>query len=182
MNFIPSDLPGVILVTPEVFSDERGISWEVHHQEKFSANGIPQQFIQDNQSISRRTVLRGLHYQLGKPQGKLVRVVQGKVFDVAVDMRRSSPFFGKWVGYILSSRNKHELWIPAGFAHGFYTLSSWAYVSYKETDLYLPQTERTLLWNDPVVAIKWPLIDGKPPMLSKRDASALSLDKAEVFD
>jgi dTDP-4-dehydrorhamnose 3,5-epimerase len=182
MNFIPSDLPGVILITPEVFSDERGANWEVHHQGKFSANGIPDQFIQDNQSISRRTVLRGLHYQLVKPQGKLVRVVQGKVFDVAVDLRRSSPFFGKWVGYILSGRNKHQLWVPPGFAHGFYTLSSWAYVSYKETDLYSSQNERTLLWNDPGVAVKWPLIDGKLPMLSKRDANAVALDKAEVFD
>ena len=126
MKFIPSELPGVVLIIPDVVSDERGSFWEVHHQEKFEQHGIPQQFVQDNQSISRRTVLRGLHYQLDKPQGKLVRIVQGKVFDVAVDLRRSSPTFGKWVGYILSGRNKHQLWIPPGFAHGIYTLSSWA--------------------------------------------------------
>ncbi|MGA9398184.1 MAG: dTDP-4-dehydrorhamnose 3,5-epimerase [Anaerolineaceae bacterium] len=182
MKFTPTDMPGVIVVSPDIFSDERGAFWEVHHQQKFAENGIPYQFIQDNQSTSRRMVLRGLHYQLVKPQGKLVRVVQGKVFDVAVDLRRSSPYFGKWMGCILSSRNRRQLWIPPGFAHGFYTLSSWAYVSYKTTELYSSQTDRTLLWNDASIAIAWPLIDGLPPMLSKKDSCAILLDKAEVFE
>jgi dTDP-4-dehydrorhamnose 3,5-epimerase len=180
MRFIPSELPGVILVIPEVFSDERGCNWEVHHQEKYARYGIFHQFIQDNQSTSRRTVLRGLHYSLEKPQGKLVRVVKGRIYDVAVDLRKSSPTFGKWVGYTLSSRNKHQLWIPPGFAHGFYTLSQWADVSYKNTDLY--STDLSLLWCDPVIGVKWPLIDGLPPILSKKDANAVTLDKAEVFD
>jgi len=180
MKFIPSELPSVILVIPEVFSDERGYNWEVHHQEKFARYGISHQFIQDNQSTSRRTVLRGLHYSLEKPQGKLVRVVKGRIYDVAVDLRKSSPTFGKWVGYTLSSRNKYQLWIPPGFAHGFYTLSQWADVSYKNTELF--STDLSLLWCDPVVGVKWPLIDGLPPILSKKDASAVTLDKAEVFD
>ncbi len=182
MKFIPSELPDVVLVIPEVFSDERGCNWEVHHQGKFEQNGIPQRFVQDNQSISRRTVLRGLHYQLEKPQGKLVRIVQGKVFDVAVDLRRSSPTFGKWVGFMLSGRNKYQLWIPPGFAHGFYTLSSWAQLSYKLTELYSGQADRSLLWCEPTIAVKWPLIDGLAPLLSKKDADAATLDKAEVFD
>jgi len=182
MKFIPSDLPGVMLITPDVFSDERGAFWEVHHQEKFAENGISYQFIQDNQSTSRRMVLRGLHYQLVKPQGKLVRVLQGKVFDVAVDLRRSSPYFGKWMGCILSGRNRQQLWIPPGFAHGFYTLSNWARVSYKTTELYSSQTDRTLLWNDASVAVDWPLIDGRLPMLSVKDANGVPLEKAEVFE
>lgn len=182
MKFIPSEISDVILVIPEIFSDERGSFWEVHHQQKFKEQGFPHNFIQDNQSTSRKTVLRGLHYQLVKPQGKLVRVVQGVVFDVAVDLRKSSPTFGKWVGYTLSCRSKQQLWIPPGFAHGFYTLSSWAHVSYKTTEFYSSQTDRTLLWCDPVLAVKWPLIDGLPPMLSKKDAGAVTLDKAEVFD
>jgi dTDP-4-dehydrorhamnose 3,5-epimerase len=182
MDFKPSNLPGVILITPEVFSDERGAFWEVHHQVKFTKNGIPHLFIQDNQSTSRRMVLRGLHYQLVKPQGKLVRVVQGRIFDVAVDLRRRSPSFGKWTGCILSSRNRQMLWIPPGFAHGFYTLSSWAHVAYKATELYDSQSDRTLLWNDTSVSVKWPLINGESPILSKKDAGAMSLDKAEVFD
>jgi dTDP-4-dehydrorhamnose 3,5-epimerase len=182
MKFKSSDLPEVFLISPDVFSDERGAFWEVHHQKKFAENGIPDTFIQDNQSVSRRTVLRGLHYQLSHPQGKLVRVVQGKIFDVAVDLRKSSPFFGKWVGFVLSSRNKLQLWIPPGFAHGFYTLSRWAHVSYKSTQLYSSQHDRTLLWCDPRLAINWPLIDGKLPLLSDKDADAVTLDKAEVFD
>jgi dTDP-4-dehydrorhamnose 3,5-epimerase len=180
MKFIPSEIPDVILVIPEVFSDERGCNWEVHHQVKFEKNGIPHQFIQDNQSISRRAVLRGLHYSLVKPQGKLVRVVKGRVYDVAVDLRRSSPTFGKWVGYTLSSRNKHQLWIPPGFAHGFYTLSQWADVSYKNTDVY--STDCSLLWCDPDIGVRWPLIAGLQPILSEKDANAVTLYKAEVFD
>jgi dTDP-4-dehydrorhamnose 3,5-epimerase len=182
MKFISSELPGVILIIPEVFSDQRGSNWEVYHQEKFTANGIPNHFVQDNQSTSRRGVLRGLHYQLDKPQGKLVRVVQGTGFDVAVDLRRSSPSFGKWIGFILSARNKHQLWIPPGFAHGFYTLSAWAQLSYKLTELYSSTSDRSLSWCDPVIAVKWPLIDGITPLLSKKDATAVTLDKAEVFD
>ncbi|MBN2678467.1 MAG: dTDP-4-dehydrorhamnose 3,5-epimerase [Anaerolineaceae bacterium] len=182
MIFTQTELPEVILISPEVFSDERGAFWEVHHQNKYAEHGIPDTFLQDNQSISRRSVLRGLHYQVVHPQGKLVRVVQGRVFDVAVDIRKSSPNFGRWVGCFLSSRNKQQLWIPPGFAHGFYSLSRWAHLSYKNTELYSSEHDRTLLWNDPRLGIEWPLIDGKPPFLSEKDANAVTLDKAEVFD
>ncbi len=181
MIFTPTKLPDVIVVSPEVFPDARGEIWEVYHQKKFAENGIPHAFVQDNQSISRQTVLRGLHYQIKQPQGKLVRVVQGEIYDVAVDLRRSSPSYGQWVGIILSSENKTGLWIPPGFAHGFYTLSQWAQISYKATDLYSAEYERTLLWNDPQLAVDWPLIDNKPPILSVKDADGLPLEKAEVY-
>lgn len=182
MKFTKSDLPGVIIISPDLFSDERGVNWEVHQQKKFADNGIPFSFVQDNQSTSYRTVLRGLHYQLNHTQGKLIRVVFGKIFDVAVDLRRSSPFFGKWFGITLSSRNKLQVWVPPGFAHGFYTLSNRADVTYKLTDLYSPKDERTLIWNDPKVNVSWPLIKGNPPRLSVKDANGIPLDKAEVFE
>ena len=182
MIFEPTELPDVITVFPEVFSDARGENWEVYHQGKFSEHGIPYEFIQDNQSNSRRTVLRGLHYQINSPQGKLVRAIKGRIFDVAVDLRRSSPTFGKWVGRILSDRNRLQLWVPPGFAHGFYALSTWAQVSYKLTELYSSEYDRTLLWNDPQVGVNWPLINGKPPMLSAKDAIGIPFEKAEVFE
>lgn len=182
MIFTPAEIPDVIVVSPEIFVDARGEFWEIHNQKKFTDNGIPDQFVQDNQSISCQTVLRGLHYQIKKPQGKLVRALQGKIFDVAVDIRRSSPTYRKWVGIILSSHNKLQLWIPPGFAHGFYTLSKWAAVTYKLTDLYSAEYERTMLWSDEHLAIDWPLIKSKPPILSERDANGIPFEKAEVFE
>jgi dTDP-4-dehydrorhamnose 3,5-epimerase len=182
MKFTNTELPGIIVVSPDIYSDERGSFWEVYHQKKFSEQGIPYHFIQDNQSTSRRTVLRGLHYQIKTPQGKLIRVVSGKIFDVAVDLRRSSPFFGKWIGITLSSINKLQLWIPPGFAHGFYALSRWAHVAYKATELYSSENDRTLLWNDTDVNVNWQLIDGKRPILSQKDANGKPLRDAEVFE
>lgn len=182
MEFKPTELPDVILIFPRVFPDKRGANWEVYHQQKFAEHGIPHVFVQDNHSSSRRQVLRGLHYQVGKPQGKLVRVIQGRVFDVAVDLRRSSPTFGRWTGVILSGSNKQQLWVPPGFAHGFYTLSAWAQVSYKLSELYLPAGDRSLRWDDPQVGIHWPLIAGQLPLISEKDARAPYLAEAEVFD
>jgi dTDP-4-dehydrorhamnose 3,5-epimerase len=138
--------------------------------------------VQDNHSGSRQGVLRGLHYQIRQPQHKLVSVVAGKVFDVAVDIRRSSPTFGRWVGVVLCAEDRRQLWVPAGFAHGFYVLSDWAEVLYKVTDFYSPAGERTLLWNDPRLAIAWPLVNGHPPVLSPKDAVGLPLAAAELFD
>jgi len=180
MNFIPSELPDVLVIQPRVFEDERGFFLESYQKQRFEAAGIPFDFVQDNHSFSRRGVLRGLHYQIRQPQGKLVRVISGEVFDVAVDLRRSSPTFGRWMGIHLSAQNKTMLWIPPGFAHGFYVLSGQAEVLYKATDYYAPQWERTLLWNDPALHIRWP--DGLEPLVSAKDAAGLSLSQAEVFD
>lgn len=182
MEFKQTDLPGVVVISPKIFPDKRGANWEVYHQQKFAEQGIPHTFVQDNQSNSRCQVLRGLHYQVGKPQGKLVRVIAGQIYDVAVDLRRNSPTFCQWTGVILSGRNKHQLWIPPGFAHGFYTLSNWAQVSYKLTALYLPEGDRSLRWDDPRIGIRWPLLDGQPPMISAKDAQAPYLSEAEVFE
>jgi dTDP-4-dehydrorhamnose 3,5-epimerase len=138
--------------------------------------------VQDNHSGSRQGVLRGLHYQIRKPQGKLVSVLAGEIFDVAVDLRRSSPTFGRWVSVALSAQNRRQMWIPAGFAHGFYTVSEWAEVMYKVNDYYNPEAERTLLWNDPQLAIPWPLTQGRPPLLSPKDAQGKPLAAADLFD
>ncbi len=181
MEFLPTSLPDVLLIRLKVFRDNRGYFVETYRADAFAAAGIGCPFIQDNHSGSHRTTLRGLHYQIRHPQGKLVRVVVGEIFDVAVDLRRSSPTFGRWVGTHLSSENPHMLWIPPGFAHGFYTLSDWAEVFYKTTDSYAPQWERTLVWNDPAVGIAWPLIDGQPPLLSAKDAAGKRLQEAETF-
>jgi len=182
MRFTPTTLPDVILIEPQVFGDQRGFFMEIYEERKFAAHGITACFVQDNHSGSRRGTLRGLHYQLNQPQGKLVRVVAGEVFDVAVDLRRGSPFFGRWVGSILSVENKNQLWIPAGFAHGFYVISEWAEVVYKATDFYAPQFERTLLWNDSGVGIVWPLGEGAAPLLSPKDLGGKTLQEAECFD
>jgi dTDP-4-dehydrorhamnose 3,5-epimerase len=139
-------------------------------------------FVQDNHSRSRLGTLRGLHYQIRQPQGKLVRVVSGEIFDVAVDLRRSSSTFGQWFGVILSAENKKQIWVPPGFAHGFYTVSEWAEMLYKTTDYYAPQWERTLLWNDPAIGIQWPLMEDKPPLLSPKDSAGVLLGQAETFD
>ncbi len=181
MNFIPTALPEVMLIEPRVFEDQRGFFMETYHQAKFHQGGITAEFVQDNHSGSQRGILRGLHYQIRHPQGKLVRAVVGRVFDVAVDIRRGSPTFGKWVGVELSAENKRQLWIPAGFAHGFYVLSEWAEIVYKATDLYAPEWDRSIRWDDPEIGIAWPLLDGQPPSLSEKDASAPLFREAEVF-
>ena len=155
---------------------------ETFHARGFKEFGLPEKFVQDNHSGSRQGILRGLHYQIRQAQGKLVRAVVGEIFDVAVDIRRSSPSFGQWVGTSLSGENRQQLWIPPGFAHGFYVLSEWAEVIYKVTDYYAPEWEKTLLWNDPEIGIEWPLIEGKPPILSDKDARGKSLSEAELFD
>jgi dTDP-4-dehydrorhamnose 3,5-epimerase len=170
---ILTELPDVKLIEPKLFKDDRGLFFESFQQERFEKElGISVPFIQDNLSYSTKGVLRGLHYQLKNPQGKLVQVISGEVFDVAVDLRKSSPTYGKWAGFILSDTNRRSAWIPPGFAHGFYVLSESAYLSYKCTAYYTPGDEYSLLWNDPTVAIHWPLTT--PPHLSDKDAKALS--------
>lgn len=174
-------IPAVVLLEPQVFGDERGFFFESFNQRKFEAAVSPERpFVQDNHSRSSRGVLRGLHYQIQQPQGKLVRVVQGEVFDVAVDLRRSSSTFGQWVGAILSAENKHQLWIPEGFAHGFLVLSESAEFLYKTTDFWAPEHERCIAWNDPDLAIEWPL-QGEPE-LSSKDRLGKRLSEVEVFD
>lgn len=182
MKFIITNIPDVILIETKVYNDERGIFLETYREAQFKAAGINAVFVQDNQSKSKQGILRGLHCQIKQSQGKLVRVILGEIFDVAVDLRRSSLTFGKWVGTYLTAENKRQLWIPPGFAHGFYALSEWAEVLYKASDYYAPQYERTLLWNDPTINIKWPLIDEKPPILSIKDANGLLLNDADWFD
>src|SRR4051812_23775905 len=173
-------LPGVLLIEPKVFGDARGFFYESWNQRDFDAAvGRPVRFVQDNHSASMRNVLRGLHYQVGRPQGKLVRVVAGEVFDVAVDLRRSSATFGKAVGVRLSADNHRMLWVPEGFAHGFLVLSERAEFLYKATDYYSPEHERSLLWNDPALSIDWPLAG--EPQLKPKDASATPLAQAETY-
>ena len=175
MNFIPTAIPDVMLIEPKVFGDERGFFIETYRLERFIEAGVAIQFVQDNHSGSRQGTLRGLHYQICRPQAKLVRVVSGEVFDVAVDLRRSSPTFGKWVGARLSAENQLQMYVPAGFAHGFYVVSEWAELVYKVRDYYAPQCERTLLWNDPLVGVDWPLVENQPPLLSPKDALGAKL-------
>ena len=180
MKVTPFAIPEVVLIEPKVFGDERGFFFESFNQARFEeAVGKKINFVQDNHSRSVKNVLRGLHYQIQQPQGKLVRVVQGEVFDVAVDLRKSSPTFGRWVGQVLSAENKHQLWIPEGFAHGFVVLSDTAEFLYKTTDYYAPAHERCLLWNDPVLNIQWPL--GIAPVLSAKDTQGKPFNEAEVF-
>lgn len=169
------------MIETKVFQDERGFFLESYQKRNFSEAGIPFDFVQDNHSKSCQAVLRGLHYQIKQPQGKLIRVVAGEIFDVAVDIRRSSPTFGKWFGTYLSAENKQMLWIPVGFAHGFYVITLEAEVLYKATDYYTPQWERTLLWNDPAIGIRWPLNDNVP-ILSPRDKEGSLLSVAEVYE
>jgi dTDP-4-dehydrorhamnose 3,5-epimerase len=174
-------IPEVVLIEPRVFGDARGFFLETWHEERFAAGGIAARFVQDNHSASARWVLRGLHYQMQRTQGKLVRVVAGEVFDVAVDMRRSSSTFGKHVSAHLSAENKHMLWVPPGFAHGFLVLSERAEFVYKCTDFYDPGSERTLRWDDPALGIRWPLAAGVTPELSAKDAAGATLAAAEAF-
>ena len=179
MNVIRTAIPEVLIVEPRVFGDERGFFFESYNRRVLEPHGVTGEFVQDNHSRSGKNVLRGLHYQLGQPQGKLVRVVAGEVFDVAVDIRRSSPNFGKWVGEILSAGNRRMMWIPEGFAHGFLVLSESADFLYKTIDYWAPEHERSLLWSDPDLAIAWPLQGA--PTLAPKDASAVPFKKAEVF-
>jgi len=182
MQTTSTQLAGLMLLEPRVFADERGFFMETYQARKFADLGIAASFVQDNQSGSHHGILRGLHYQVVNPQGKLVRCVAGEIFDVAVDLRRSSPTFGRWVGTILSSENRRQLWIPIGFAHGFYTLSAWAEVVYKASDYYNPQGERCLVWNDPQVGIQWPVPPGESPLLSPKDQLGRTLAQAETFE
>jgi dTDP-4-dehydrorhamnose 3,5-epimerase len=182
MHFQPTLIPDVILIEPKVFGDDRGFFMETFQAESFAAAGIASQFVQDNHSGSRKGILRGLHYQIRQTQGKLVRAIAGEIYDVAVDIRRSSSTFGKWVGTVLSAQNKQQLWIPGGFAHGFYVTSEWAEIVYKTTDYYAPAHERTLIWNDPTVGIEWPLIPGCELILSEKDTRGKLLSQAEIFD
>jgi len=180
MKVIPTAIPEVLIFEPKVFGDDRGFFMESFNQKAFEAAiGYSVQFVQDNHSRSGKGVLRGLHYQIQQPQGKLVRVARGAVFDVAVDIRKSSPTFGRWVGVELTETNQRQLWVPAGFAHGFLVLSDHADFLYKTTDYYLPSAERAILWSDPTVAIDWPNV-GLPPILSAKDAQAPTFVDAEL--
>lgn len=181
MKVIETALPEVLILEPQVFGDERGFFFESFNARRFAdATGLQRDFVQDNHSRSARGVLRGLHYQLQQAQGKLVRVSAGEVYDVAVDVRRSSANFGKWVGVHLSAENKRQLWVPEGFAHGFLVLSDYAEFLYKTTDYYAPAHERCIYWDDAQLAIDWPL-DGLTPQLSLKDQQGVSLSEAETF-
>lgn len=184
MNVIATDIPEVLLIEPKVFGDERGFFFESFNQQQFqAATGLNCEFVQDNHSRSAQGVLRGLHYQIKQPQGKLVRVVEGEVFDVAVDVRKSSATFGQWVGEHLSAENKKMLWVPPGFAHGFLVLSEAAQFLYKTTDYYAPEHERCIVWNDPQINISWPVATelNAKPLLSAKDQAGALLKDAEVF-
>ncbi len=181
MRFQPTEIEDVVLIVPEVFTDERGAFLETWQATEFRTAGIDRDFVQDNHSISHRHVLRGLHYQLRRPQGKLVRVVRGAVFDVAVDLRAGSPSFARWVGRELSAENRHMLWIPEGFAHGFLALGDGTELVYKCTDVYVPEDEHCLLWNDAGVAVDWPLASGARPVLSDKDRVGRSLEDAACY-
>jgi dTDP-4-dehydrorhamnose 3,5-epimerase len=179
MKVLKTSLPGVLIIEPTVFGDNRGFFYESWNAQEFQAAGVDATFAQDNHSGSARHVLRGLHYQVRRPQGKLVRVVAGEVFDVAVDLRRSSPTFGRWQQARLSSDNRRMLWIPPGFAHGFLVTSEWAELLYKTTDYRVAEYERTIAWNDPDLAIDWPI--QTQPILSAKDAEGLPLARAETY-
>jgi len=180
MKFESTKLPGVIRIVPEFHRDSRGYFIESWQSEKYAGAGIETRFVQENFSHSVKGTLRGLHYQVERPQGRLVRVVQGEVFDVAVDLRESSPTFGQWTGEILSSDNRHQLWVPPGFGHGFLVLSETAGFEYNCTDFYSPDFDRAIRWDDPDIAVEWPL-DGTAPLLSDKDAAAPTLRNAELY-
>jgi dTDP-4-dehydrorhamnose 3,5-epimerase len=177
-----TDIPDVLLITTPVYPDGRGFFTETYRDVYFAKAGLPSVFVQDNESLSHRGVLRGLHYQIRHPQGKLVRAVVGEIFDIAVDLRRSSPTFTRWVGVHLSAENHRQMWIPSGFAHGYLALTETVDVLYKTSDYYAPQWERTLLWNDSRLAIAWPLEPGQLPILSERDTRGTPLDQAETYE
>jgi dTDP-4-dehydrorhamnose 3,5-epimerase len=179
VKVIPTEIPGVLIIEPKVFGDERGFFLETFHAKRYADAGIPGPFVQDNYSRSVKGTLRGLHFQEPQPQGKLVQVVAGAVFDVAADIRKGSPTFGKWVGVELSAENKRQFWVPPGFAHGFYVLSESADFQYKCTALYAPEHDRAIAWNDPELAISWPLVG--EPKLSAKDNAAPRLKDAPVL-
>jgi dTDP-4-dehydrorhamnose 3,5-epimerase len=181
MEFTPLATPDVVLIQPKVFGDSRGYFFESWERRKFAAGGIEADFVQDNQSRSSQHILRGLHYQIQQPQGKLVRVVTGTVFDVAVDIRRSSRTFGRWVGAVLSEENHHMLWVPPGFAHGFLVLSEHAHFVYRCTDYWAPEYERSIIWNDPELGVKWPVPPGIEPVISAKDARGVKFRDAQYF-
>ena len=180
MKLVPTGIPDVQLLEPRVFEDNRGMFFESFNERVLAEFGIVGPFVQDNQSFSRKNVVRGLHYQIRQPQGKLIRCLSGEIFDVAVDLRRDSPTFCQWVGAILSAGNRQMLWIPPGFAHGFMVLSQGAEVLYKATDFYAPQHERTILWNDPALQIEWP--HRNRAILSSKDLAGLTLEHAAVYE
>jgi dTDP-4-dehydrorhamnose 3,5-epimerase len=180
INKLPTSLPGVFVLEPRVFRDERGFFFESYNQRSMASVGISENFVQDNHSFSSRNVLRGLHYQVKHPQGKLVRVADGEILDVAVDLRRNSATFGRWEAVRLSGENNRMLWIPPGFAHGFLVMSENAHVLYKATDSYAPEHERTLAWNDPQLKIEWELVD--EPIVSAKDQRGVPLAAAETFE
>ncbi len=181
MKIIDTTINDVKIIEPVVFGDSRGFFMETFRDSFFKENVSDVTFVQDNHSKSTRGVLRGLHYQVEKTQGKLVRVISGEVFDVAVDIRQGSPDFGKWVGTVISAKNKRMLWIPAGFAHGLYVMSDEAEFVYKCTDYYVPEFERSIMWNDPEIDIDWPLVNNEHPQLSPKDESGVLLKNAEIF-
>jgi dTDP-4-dehydrorhamnose 3,5-epimerase len=181
VKVVPLAIPDVLLIEPVVHGDDRGFFFETWHAERYAAAGIALPFVQDNHSRSVRGTLRGLHYQIEQPQGKLVRVTAGEVFDVAVDLRRSSATFGRWVGATLSETNRRQLWVPPGFAHGFYVTAASADLLYKCTAFYAPQYDRALRWDDPEVNVAWPLVEGHRPILSAKDAAGLALRDAPTY-
>ena len=181
MKFLSTKIPGLIVIDPDIFEDKRGFFFECYHADKFKEGGINDLFVQDNHSKSAQGTLRGLHYQLDpNSQAKLVRVISGEIFDVAVDIRKNSPTFGKWEGIVLSAENKKQFFVPRGFAHGFYVLSESTEVLYKCSTLYHPQSDRSIHWNDPAVGIQWPIISGLAPILSQKDEKAPLLNQAEI--
>jgi dTDP-4-dehydrorhamnose 3,5-epimerase len=182
MEIRSGEIADILVIQPIIHSDERGFFLECYRRDALEAAGIQADFVQDNHSHSKKGVLRGLHYQVGHPQGKLVRVAAGEVFDVAVDLRKKSPTFGRWVGEVLSAENARQIWIPEGFAHGFFVLSDGADVVYKTTEYYFMEGDRALRWDDPELAIRWPLVDGAPPILSEKDRNAPLLSEAELFE
>ena len=181
MEYINTHIPDVTIIEPTVFGDDRGFFMETFRENEFNEKCVKRKFLQENHSKSRQGILRGLHYQLKNTQGKLVRVISGKVFDVAVDMRQSSNTFGQWVGVELSDENKRQLWVPEGFAHGFYVMSESAEFVYKCTNYYAPEHEKSLRWDDETLAIDWPLVNGDTPLLSDKDKNADSWDRATFF-
>ena len=181
MKYTPLAIPDIVLIKPQVFGDERGFFMETWRDDEFRTSVADYSFVQDNHSKSSQGVLRGLHYQIMQPQGKLLRVLSGTVFDVAVDIRKNSPNFGKWTGATLSSDNKAMLWVPPGFAHGFYVISKEAEFVYKCTDYYAPEHELSIKWNDPDLSIDWPLFPGTQPLLSPKDEAGVSFKSAEIY-
>ncbi len=182
MNIQPTTIPDVCIIEPRVYGDARGFFMETYQNRRYAEAGIADTFVQDNHSGSHQGTLRGLHYQIRQPQGKLVRVSIGEVFDVAVDLRRASPTFGQWAGAILNDQNRKQIWVPPGFAHGFYVLSEWAELLYKATDYYAPEWDRTIRWDDPELGIKWPLLPDSEPVISEKDQKGVPFRSAEVYD